>query len=140
MLVDDDVDDRYLIRSALDENEILINLIEFSGADEAIQYLNMSKSEVPELIVLDLNMPEVDGFEFLRRIRALERTKLTPCIVYSTSTDENDLIKSYELGANSFIVKPLSYEDIQAVFKSLCDYWLHTASLPIKLRNKTVSS
>ncbi len=123
MLVDDDIDDRYLIRSALIENNAAINLMEFSNADDAWTTLHGDIKSLPDLIVLDLNMPTTDGFEFLKRIRSSEKLNLTPCIVYTTSTDENDLVKSYERGANSFIVKPLSYSDIQTVFINVCNYW-----------------
>lgn len=130
MLVDDDIDDRYLIRSALIENDSAIRLAEFASAEDAWKKLNENLNILPDLIVLDLNMPIVDGFEFLKRIRSSEKFNLIPCIVYTTSTDENDLVKSYERGANSFIVKPLSYQDIQTVFINVCNYWLRTTTLP----------
>lgn len=130
LLLDDDNDDRYLIRTAMRDSEINMNLIEFSDAHEAWAYLARCSDEMPKLIVLDLNMPELNGFEFLKLLRSSTKTKLTPVVVYTTSTDNSDLMRSYELGANSFVVKPLGYQDIQRVFKQISEFWLNTALAP----------
>lgn len=130
LVVDDDTDDRYLIRSAINECHSSVQLQEFPSAKEAWQYLLDDKTILPRVIILDLNMPDIDGFDFLTRLRATPKTKLTPCVVYTTSLDHADVKRSYELGANSYIVKPISYKDIQGVFTRMSEFWLKTALSP----------
>jgi CheY-like chemotaxis protein len=84
----------------------------------------------PRLILLDLNMPKMDGREALREIKADPWLRHIPVVVFTTSNDTDDILSSYRLGASSFIVKPASYERLVAILASLMDYWVKAVELP----------
>ncbi|MFH0825130.1 MAG: response regulator, partial [Pseudomonadota bacterium] len=114
LLVEDNNDDADLTLFAFEENNIANKLVVVRDGQEALDYLfgtgryaARDQSEKPVLILLDLKLPKVDGFEVLRRIRAEVRTALIPVVVLTTSREREDLLKSYSLGANSFIRKPV---------------------------------
>lgn len=91
----------------------------FTGA-----YAERDPQETPEVILLDLKLPKVDGLEVLRRIRADERTRLLPVVVLTSSKEEQDLIKSYKLGANSYVRKPVDFSQFVEAIHQLGMYWL----------------
>ncbi len=135
-MADDDPDDRMLMKQALAENG-LSNTIEFveNGAD-LLDYLNMkgkySSAETtrPGLILLDLNMPKMDGREALRLIKASADLRRIPVIVLTTSKSDEDIFQTYDLGVNSFICKPVRFNDLVEVTREIGKYWFGTVALP----------
>ncbi len=131
LLVEDNPDDIELTRRALDESHVANTLDVVRDGVEALEYLfaegeyaGRDVSDLPEVILLDLKLPRVDGLEVLRRIRADERTRLTPVVVLTSSNEEQDIIESYNLGANSYVRKPVDFEHFLQATKTLGLYWL----------------
>lgn len=88
------------------------------------RYIDRDIRKVPKLVILDLKLPKVDGFEILRIVKADERTKSIPVVVLTSSQEENDVFSSYKLGASSFIVKPLDFIKFNATVRDMVLYWL----------------
>ncbi len=137
LVADDDPDDRLMIKEALEEAR-LANGIDFveDGVD-LMDYLqrrgkhtDRPGSSNPDLLLLDLNMPRKDGREALEEIRADSDLKRIPVIVLTTSAAEEDIAQTYDLGASSFITKPVSFDDLVRTMKTMTDYWLQIVSLP----------
>ena len=128
LLVDDSPDDVELTRLALEENKIANTLVVAKDGAEALLLLSAKEiaahGELPALILLDLNLPKLDGIEVLRHIRADERTRLVPVVILTSSEEERDLIESYKLGANSFIKKPVDFAEFLSAMQHLGFYWL----------------
>src|SRR5688500_126759 len=137
LMADDDEDDQLLAREALAENR-LANPIHFvSDGEQLIAYLrNQAPYEDraayprPGLILLDLNMPRMDGREALREIKADPELRTIPIVVLTTSKAEEDIIRTYDLGANSYITKPVSFEGLVAVMRDIGRYWIEIVELP----------
>ena len=137
LVADDDPDDRLMIKEALEEAR-LANGIEFvEDGVELMEYLQRRGSfadrpgpSKPDLLLLDLNMPRKDGREALQEIRADSNLKRIPVIVLTTSAAEEDIVRTYDLGASSFITKPISFDDLVRTMKTMTDYWLQIVSLP----------
>ena len=117
LLVEDNVDDAQLALAALRGNRIVNEVVLARDGEEARDYLfglgshaGRDASHCPQLVLLDLKLPKIDGLDVLRRIRADERTRLTPVVVLTSSDEEEDLIRSYRLGANSYVRKPIDFE------------------------------
>jgi two-component system response regulator len=131
LLVEDDPDDVKLTLMALEKGRVA-NTVEVAwDGIEALDYLFVTgkfagrdKSMMPQLILLDLKMPKMDGLEVLRRIRSDERTKLLPVVILTTSTEDRDRIESYRLGANSYIRKPVDFHQFAEAVQQLELYWL----------------
>lgn len=131
LLVDDNPDDVELTLHALNSINLTCDVdVVYDGA-EALDYLIADSGKIesgqrtlPHLVLLDLNMPKIGGLEVLRRIRAEESTKTLPVVVLTTSQEENDIIDSYNLGANSYIVKPVDFKQFIAAVEQLGLYWL----------------
>jgi two-component system, response regulator len=137
LLVEDNPDDEVLTLRALMKNNILNKVIVARDGVEALDYLFGTGSHArrdvslqPQLILLDLKLPKIDGLEVLRRLRADVRTRLVPVVVLTTSNEERDIISSYELGANSYIRKPVDFEQFMGAVKQLGLYWLVLNTLP----------
>lgn len=137
LLVDDDADDCMLVRDALAESRLSNNLICVGDGEELIEYLNRrgqfqdpELSPRPGLILLDLNLPRKDGREALREIKHDPNLRQIPVIVMTTSKAEEDIYRSYDLGVNSFITKPVSFEALVEVIKTLGKYWFEIVELP----------
>ncbi len=139
LLVEDNPDDRELMKLAFAQGEITHNLIVVSDGIEALDYLHkqasndnkdLSLTGMPSLIMLDLNLPKINGIEVLRRIRADPRTRLIPVIIISSSTEPQDLIDSYINGCNSYIRKPIHFTQLQIFVREISTYWLTVNQLP----------
>ncbi len=131
LLVEDNRDDEILTLRALKKNNILNEVIVARDGVEALDYLfgtgahaGRDVNVMPQVILLDLNLPRVGGLDVLRRIRAEDRTKLLSVVVLTSSKEEEDIIRSYSLGANSFVRKPVEFEEFIQAVKTLGLYWL----------------
>lgn len=128
LLVEDNPDDVALTIRALKINHILNRVLVARDGSEALDMLfgtgNMPPIDIPEVILLDINLPKINGLEVLARIRNNERTRLLPVVVLTTSDEERDRMESYLLGANSFISKPVEFEEFSRAVKQLGVYWL----------------
>jgi two-component system response regulator len=138
-MADDDVDDRQMTREAFDESRIANDLRCVENGIELMDYLyrrgrysNPADSPRPSLILLDLNMPKKDGREALREIKADPNLKTIRIIVMTTSKAEEDIYRTYDLGACSFITKPVTFAGLVEVIKTLGKYWLEIVELPGK--------
>jgi two-component system, response regulator len=134
LLVEDSADDVELTRLALEENKIANTVVVARDGAEAIAALSMESIEgygdLPAVILLDLNLPKVDGIEVLRHIRAAERTRLVPVVILTSSEEERGVIESYKLGANSYIRKPVDFAEFIDAMKHLGFYWLLLNRIP----------
>jgi two-component system, response regulator len=131
LLVEDNPDDEALARRALEKNRIVNELIVVRDGAEALdflfaegQYAERDAQNRPELILLDLKLPKIDGHEVLRRIRNDERTKLIPVVILTTSDEERDRIQSYTNHANSFVRKPVDFAEFIEAIRQIGTYWL----------------
>ncbi len=137
LMADDSEDDRFLAREALKESRVLNNLREVEDGEELMQYLHRvggfadpAVSPRPGLILLDLNMPRKNGREALQEIKADASLRRIPIVVLTTSQDEADVLQSYDLGVSSFITKPVSFEALVEVMKTIGKYWIEIVSMP----------
>jgi two-component system response regulator len=128
-LADDDPDDRVLVREALTEARVPHELVELGDGTELLAYLR-SDEPLPHLVLLDLNMPRMDGREALQAIRRDDRLRAVPVIILTTSRDHEDVVRTYELGANSFITKPNTFPGLVDVMGALDRYWIKTVEMP----------
>lgn len=131
LLVEDNPDDETLAVRALKRNNVLNDVIVARDGAEALDYLfgtgkyeGRDTSCLPEVILLDLKLPKVDGLEVLRRIRENELTAYLPVVVLTSSSEERDLVESYKLGANSYIRKPVDFQQFMEAVQQLKLYWL----------------
>jgi len=136
-MCDDDPDDRLLFKDAIDEANML-NRISFTRDGQDLmdylrregEYQDMAEHTLPDIILLDLNMPRKDGREALKEIKGDARLKHIPIVILTTSKQEEDVIKSYNLGANSYISKPVTFEKLVELVRKLSDYWFKIVKLP----------
>jgi two-component system, response regulator len=124
MLVEDNPDDAELMLRALRKNQIHNEVYVVKNGAEALTRLRSEASVLPTLVVLDLNLPGIDGHEVLRQIRGHERTQLLPVIILTTSADKKDLLTSYRNGANSYVRKPVDSNLFDAAVRQISQYWL----------------
>jgi two-component system response regulator len=143
LLVEDNSDDEVLTLRAFKKNKIANEVIVVRDGVEALDYLlgsgahaNRGLSLMPAVILLDLKLPKMDGLEVLRRLRADERTKLLPVVVLTSSKEEQDIVSSYSLGANSFIRKPVDFEKFTEAIRQLGLYWLVLNEMPLRHQRK----
>jgi len=135
-MADDDPDDRMLMKEALDENNLPSNIAFVEDGKELLDYLHRrghyanAETFKPGLILLDLNMPKIDGREALRMIKSDPLLRRIPVVVLTTSKAEEDVFKTYDLGVNSFICKPVKFEELVQVTKEIGIYWFGTVALP----------
>lgn len=143
LMADDDQDDRLLVKDAFMESR-LVNELHFVEDGELLldylyhrgKYSDAELSPRPGLILLDLNMPKKDGREALREIKSHPEFRSIPIVVLTTSKEEADICRSYDLGASSFITKPVTFEGLIEVMKSLGKYWFEIVELPSKEKVK----
>jgi two-component system response regulator len=131
LLVEDSPDDVDLTLRALKKSNVLNEVVVVRDGAEALDYLfatgtysGRDSTVMPEVVLLDLKLPKVDGLEVLRQIRADERTKLLPVVILTSSSEERDVVESYKLGANSYIRKPVDFDQFIESVRQLGLYWL----------------
>ena len=140
LLAEDDRGDQELTRRALEEGKIRNDLRVVEDGEEALAYLyrrgkykDPATSPRPDLLLLDLNLPRVDGREVLERVRADSKLRRMAVVVLTTSRQEEDILRSYELGCNSFITKPVGMDQFIRVIQALEEYWFQIVVLPPKM-------
>ena len=133
LLVEDNPNDIEITRRALEKGQVKNELTIARDGQEAIDLLfghAEARASLPGLILLDLNLPRVDGREVLSRIKTDPELRRIPVIVLTTSTREEDVVRSYDLGVNTFISKPVRFEDFIKVVTAIQEYWIVIATLP----------
>jgi len=133
LLVEDNPDDVEITRRALEKGRVRNELTVARDGQEALDILSAAKNgdaHCPGLILLDLNLPKVDGREVLEKIKADPKLKRIPVVVLTVSTHEEDVVRSYDLGVNTYIAKPVRFEDFIKVVTTIKEYWLIIATLP----------
>ncbi|CCH53815.1 Response regulator rcp1 [Fibrisoma limi BUZ 3] len=127
---DDDEDDRLLLKQAFDQQSPECQLVFFTDGDELLSALmNLPFGELPRLIILDLNMPRMSGFEVLKRLKAHPRLRIIPVVVMTTSNRAEDVALSYQSGSSSFVTKPTSYDRLLELVKVTRQYWFETVTV-----------
>lgn len=128
LLVEDNPDDEALMIRALKKNNIANEILVARDGVEALDYLfgqiDGRQRPLPQLILLDLKLPKIDGLEVLRRLRSEIRTKYIPVVVLTTSNEQRDVVESYNLGANSYVQKPVDFLEFMEATRQLGTYWL----------------
>lgn len=136
LMADDDPEDVMLAQDALAESRLANALNVVADGEELLDYLyqrgkyNERNAPRPGLILLDLNMPRLDGREALARIKSDQALRRIPVVVLTTSKAEEDVFRSYDLGANSYITKPVTFDSLVNVVRSLAEYWFGIVQLP----------
>jgi two-component system response regulator len=137
LMADDDADDRMLARDALEESRVLNELRFVEDGEELMEYLRRSgkyasaaDSPRPGLILLDLNMPKKDGREALKEIKSDPNLRRIPVVIMTTSKAEEDIFRSYDFGASSFITKPVTFDRLVELMRTLGEYWVEFVELP----------
>jgi CheY-like chemotaxis protein len=137
LLADDDPDDRQLTRDAFAENRLANVLNTVEDGEELLEYLqrrgryaDLKDAPLPGLILLDLNMPRKDGREALKEIKADANLRRIPIVVLTTSKAEEDILRTYDLGVNSYITKPVTFKSLVELIKLLGRYWFEVVELP----------
>jgi CheY-like chemotaxis protein len=136
LIAEDDADDRYLIGTAFTEKgysekiDFVENGVELLSYLENILVTNPDEKNLPCVILLDLNMPKKDGREALKELKQHPIFKKIPVIVFTTTKNEIEIKRCYELGANSYVVKPLTFDELLMVVENIRSYWFKTASIP----------
>jgi len=130
LLVEDNPDDVELTTLAFKKNNFANDIVVVEDGQEAIDFLlgdspkGVEKRGYPELILLDLKLPKIDGHEVLKQIKGQEQTRRIPVVILTSSQEEEDIIKGYDLGANSYVRKPVNYQDFVEVVNNMGVYWL----------------
>lgn len=134
LMADDDADDRMLTKEALEESRVLNDLHFVIDGEDLMDFLKKrgqySDAPRPGLILLDLNMPRKDGREALKEIKADADLRRIPVVVMTTSKAEEDIYRSYDLGASSFITKPVTFDRLVELMKTMGQYWVEFVELP----------
>ncbi len=137
LLIEDNPNDEKLTLRALDKNNIANEVVVMRDGAEALDYLfgvgahaGRDTDQKPAVVLLDLKLPKVDGLQVLRRLREDNRTKLLPVVVMTSSREERDLVESYSLGANSYIRKPVDFNQFSEAIRQLGLYWLVLNEIP----------
>jgi CheY-like chemotaxis protein len=130
LLVEDDPDHELLTIRALNKSNVANTVRVARDGTEAIELLFGADPIRPQLILLDLKLPKVDGLEVLRRIRESETTRMLPVVVLTSSDEERDVVRSYQLGVNSYIRKPVNFSDFAEATRQLGMYWLMLNECP----------
>jgi CheY-like chemotaxis protein len=137
LMADDDPDDRLLVQDAFDEVHLNNQFAFVSNGIELMDYLNrrgdyahLAGTPLPGLILLDLNMPKKDGREALKEIKEDPVLRTIPIVILTTSSAEEDILRTYDLGANSFIVKPVTFDKLVDIIRKVTNYWFEIVRLP----------
>ena len=144
LMADDDPDDCLLVKKAFKTSKLCNDLRFVNDGEDLMDYLyrrgkykEPDQAPRPGIILLDLNMPKKDGREALKEIKADATLREIPIVVLTTSKDEEDILRSYNLGANSYITKPVTFEGLVEVIKSLGKYWFEIVELPIDAKHES---
>ena len=131
LLVEDNPDDELLTLDALEANRVANTVVVARNGVEALDYLfaegvyaGRDPADLPSIVLLDLKLPKIDGFEVLRRIRVDKRTRLLPVVILTSSNEDEDRLKGYTLGANSYVRKPVDFDEFVKAAGQLGLYWL----------------
>lgn len=136
LIAEDDADDRLLAQEALEESRLITEVYFVQDGEELLEYLRRhgqyaeQAAPRPSVILLDLNMPRKDGREALTEIKNDAKLRRIPIVVMTTSKAEEDILRSYDLGVNSFIVKPVTFDGLVEVMRTLGHYWFEIVELP----------
>jgi CheY-like chemotaxis protein len=134
LIAEDDADDRFLLQAAFEENGFKDHLHFVENGVEALDYLQQlcntgNEPALPRFMLLDLNMPKKDGREVLRELKQHPELRKIPVVIFSTTNNEQEMRRCYELGANSYITKPNSFESLLKTVAALRSYWMHSSVL-----------
>jgi CheY-like chemotaxis protein len=133
LIAEDDADDRFLLRTAFEEKGYNDKLEFVENGMELLAYLDSCQESInnryPKFILLDLNMPKKDGREVLKELKQHKLYKKIPIVIFTTTRNENEIRRCYEMGANTYVVKPASFNDLLNTIEQIRGYWLHTASV-----------
>jgi CheY-like chemotaxis protein len=139
LLVEDNKGDIGLITEFFSDAKVITNIHIAEDGEEAIRFLcskdKFLGSTLPDIIILDLNLPKKDGREVLKEIKENDDLKNIPVIILTTSSAEKDILRVYDLHANAYIVKPLDFDEFMKVIKSITDFWFKAVTLPPKHSN-----
>ena len=124
LLVEDNPDDAELAIRALKKHKLANNLMHLKDGEEAVNFLFSSQSPIPKLILLDLKMPKIDGIEILKKLKSDPQKKVIPVVVLTSSKEEKDIVESYRLGVNAYIVKPVDFEKFVSAVTEIGLFWL----------------
>jgi two-component system response regulator len=125
LLIEDSADDIALARRALARSRMKVDLQVARTGQEALTILGSPAAELPKAVFLDLNMPEWNGFDLLRKLRSQSHTRTVPVVILTTSREPGDVSRSYILGANSFVTKPVDFGEFTELFAQMTGYWLN---------------
>ena len=138
LLVEDNIHDAEMTIRALRKVNLANNLVHVKDGEEALEFIfakgkfsNRQPADLPKVILLDIKMPKVDGIEVLKQLKARESSKAIPVVIMTSSKEEEDIINSYELGVNSYVVKPVDFEGFARAVSQLGMYWLLTNQSPL---------
>ena len=141
LMADDDDGDRRLAMKALQKHRLINHVYEVEDGAELLDYLNRkgefsdsTRFPFPDLVLLDLNMPKKSGLEALKEIRESQKFKELPIVILTTSESEEDIYKGYDLGVNSYITKPVTFQGLSDALTQMSDYWFAVVKLP-KIEN-----
>ena len=137
LLGEDNPGDVYIVRSSLTDSQINHNFYQVDNGEAVMAYLHQEQGyqnvSLPDLVLLDLNLPKKNGFEVLEEIKADPKLKTIPVVILTSSNSEKDILRSYQLCANSYIIKPSDYLVFFQAIKNIEIFWLNLAKLPPKL-------
>lgn len=141
LIVEDNPNDAEMALRALKKNKLTNNVLVVEDGEQALnfifckgEYSDRTNESVPKMILLDLKLPKVDGLEVLKEVKSNPETKMIPVIVLTSSKEERDIVESYKLGVNSYIVKPVDFDKFVDAVRDLGLYWLLLNESPIKKR------
>lgn len=134
LLIEDDAIHMKLIKRALEKSGYGDNIINLDDGEKAIAYLfpkdKKEKHSLPRLIIMDINLPKINGIEVLRKIKEDERLRIIPVVMLTTSSNRMDMEKCFKYNANSYIVKPLDFQNFMDKMKNVAQYWLEVNTVP----------
>jgi CheY-like chemotaxis protein len=140
LLVEDNVHDAEMTIRALRKGNLANNLVHVKDGEEALDFIfargkfaDRHQSDLPKVILLDIKMPKVDGIEVLKQLKSRESSKTIPIVIMTSSKEEQDIINSYQLGVNSYVVKPVDFEGFARAVSQLGMYWLLTNQPPLPI-------
>jgi two-component system response regulator len=124
LLIEDNPDDAELTIRTLKKNHLANNLLHLEDGQEALDYLFNANNNMPRLILLDLKMPKVDGIDVGKKLKSDEKKKIIPVVVLTSSKEEKDIVESYKLGVNAYIVKPVNFDQFVKAVTEVGLFWL----------------